>query len=294
MRIACSRSASAEPLAGTGPTETHLLLVEAPGSWGRTALADCSLPEPQRRALAALPEHWRVILVRRPDRPLRRQTDRFVWLSAPAGPALRWRLPVDASVLPDDLPSGSEPVTEPTLFVCTNGGRDRCCALYGRALFDRALFDRAPFDAAPSDVAASPATWECSHLGGHRFAPTALRLPDRLVFGRLDDPTARAALAGGTPLDTVRGPAGWQEAVQAAAVAVWRTHGTVPLESSEVCADEVQLRLADGTHWSVPMATVAVAERLLSCGTDPVPGVSLHAGPPVQVQQSGTAARRPH
>ena len=96
MTVLCSQSAAAESLAGTAPPQTHLLLVEAPGSWGRDALADWSQPQPQRRALAALPPQWRVILVRRPDRPLRRQYDRFVWLSTPSGPALRWQVPVAA------------------------------------------------------------------------------------------------------------------------------------------------------------------------------------------------------
>lgn len=266
MTIACSRSAAAEPLAGTAPEQTHLLLVEAPGSWGREALADCSLPQLQRRALAALPAHWRVILVRRPDRPLRRQLDRSVWLSPPSGPALRWRLPVAAAVTPDQLVGAGEPVAEPTVFICTNGGRDRCCALLGRALFDTVA-----------------GAWECSHLGGHRFAPTALRLPDRMVFGRLDEAAARAVHAGATPLDALRGPAGWPGPVQAAAAAVWRHHGLAALEAGELRADHVLIRLADGTHWRVPVAMEAIADRLLSCGGDPVPGASLRTGAPVRL-----------
>ena len=84
-------------------------------------------------------------------------------------------------------------MTEPLLFLCTNGGRDRCCALFGRGLFDEL---------------ADPRVWECSHLSGHRFAPTAVRLPDLTVFGRLDPATAREALDGGPAAACLRGPAG--------------------------------------------------------------------------------------
>lgn len=184
-----------EPMAGTAPVQTHLLLVEAPGGWGPEALQTSTLAD--REALLALPPHWRVVLVRRPDRPQRRQRDRTVWLAGPHG-ARRWVLPLHAGVLPDALPGPGEPVAEPTLFLCTNGARDRCCALEGRPLLD----------ALRRDPALADRVWECSHLGGHRFAATALRLPDRMVFGRLTGPVAREVLAGAAPQGHVRGRAG--------------------------------------------------------------------------------------
>ncbi|HEU5385864.1 MAG TPA: sucrase ferredoxin [Streptosporangiaceae bacterium] len=47
-------------------------------------------------------------------------------------------------------------------LVCTNGKRDRCCAVRGRPVA-AAIADATGWD-----------TWESSHLGGHRFAATAL------------------------------------------------------------------------------------------------------------------------
>lgn len=65
-----------------------------------------------------------------------------------------------------------------TLAVCTHGKHDRCCAKYGQALFE------AVRAAAPADIDVV----EASHLGGHRFAATALDLaqnrPARM-YGRL-------------------------------------------------------------------------------------------------------------
>ncbi len=61
----------------------------------------------------------------------------------------------------------------PLYLVCTNGKRDRCCARVGVTLY-QALADRV-----------GDAVWQCTHLGGHRFAPTLVTLPDGTFYGRL-------------------------------------------------------------------------------------------------------------
>ena len=57
--------------------------------------------------------------------------------------------------------------------MCTNGRRDRCCALLGRPL------------AAEIVAAGHSEVWEVTHLGGHRFSPTMLVLPHGYAYGRL-------------------------------------------------------------------------------------------------------------
>ena len=68
---------------------------------------------------------------------------------------------------------GLTPYDEPLFLVCTHGKHDTCCAERGRPLC-RALHDVAPDH-----------TWEVSHIGGDRFAPNVLVLPEGLYFGRL-------------------------------------------------------------------------------------------------------------
>jgi hypothetical protein len=68
----------------------------------------------------------------------------------------------------------TRPETRPLYLVCTHGRHDRCCARHGVA-FHKQLVEAAP----DADV------WQCSHLGGHRFAATALYLPAGLHYGRL-------------------------------------------------------------------------------------------------------------
>ncbi|HVX19297.1 MAG TPA: sucrase ferredoxin [Acidimicrobiales bacterium] len=67
----------------------------------------------------------------------------------------------------------------PRLLVCSHGARDVCCGSFGTHL--------------ASDLAAARPgleIWRTSHLGGHRFAPTALSLPDGNLWAHLDVETA--------------------------------------------------------------------------------------------------------
>ena len=79
-------------------------------------------------------------------------------------------------------------MTDPIFLVCTNGKRDACCALRGRALMTALAADHAE------------RIWECTHLGGHRFAGNLVCLPDGIIYGRVsadDGPRlADAYLAG--------------------------------------------------------------------------------------------------
>ena len=116
----------------------------------------------------------------------------------------------DDRALADDRaqPCGDDRADEdpdaPRLAVCANSARDLCCGLDGRALVQSLDDDRA---------------WECSHLGGHRFAPTALLVGHGLVYGRLDVPAARALIDDGPSPATaayLRGRSALAPAAQAA------------------------------------------------------------------------------
>ncbi len=83
--------------------------------------------------------------------------------------------------------------------VCTNGRRDRCCAIVGRGI---AVDLHAEF---------GDQVVEISHLGGHRYAGTMLVLPRGYAYGFLDPATARtvaaAAVAGLVHPEGLRGRA---------------------------------------------------------------------------------------
>ena len=72
-----------------------------------------------------------------------------------------------------DPPRRRATPTHAMWLVCTNGKRDACCARDGVPVA-RALAALRPDEA-----------WECSHLGGHRFAANVALLPEGLCFGRV-------------------------------------------------------------------------------------------------------------
>ena len=82
-----------------------------------------------------------------------------------------------------DLAAVREPDDQHTrdFFICTHGSVDACCATEGYPIYQlmRAIADR---------PGSSIRVWRCTHFGGHRFAATALQLPDGRYWARLKAP----------------------------------------------------------------------------------------------------------
>jgi hypothetical protein len=120
-------------------------------------------------------------------------------------------------------------------LVCTNGARDPCCAIRGPAVAQ--ALERAR----PGQV------YECSHLGGHRFAANVLVLPDGLCFGRLDARSAPALAdeldAGRLPLEHLRGRTAFEPEQQAAEILMRRDLALAGL---------ADLTLVEGTTFTLP------------------------------------------
>jgi hypothetical protein len=277
-RCAVLARALDEPLAGTAPVATRWACLEHRGSWPQDVTAH---PDPAIAAFAARASAagWRFLLIRRPGR--RRAVVGPVRLVlADTVTARTSRLAVDGpAVLADialpgpDEPLPGTPVTDPLLLVCTHGRRDRCCALDGRALAT-ALVE-----------AGEPDVWESSHLGGHRFAPTALVLPTGYLYGRLDPASAvaarKAAAAGEVETALCRGRSTWSPVGQVAELAVRTATGlrdAAALRVIENPGGAVVHHVADGRRWAVD---VAVEENTgpcpTSCGVSALPRPTLRA-----------------
>ncbi len=187
-----------EPIIGTAPTDTEILLVESPGPWGRDAVTDNRLPDVVRDHLASL--DLKVFLLRRYDGGAGPRTHVFLATATEEGYDVRGTvLDRPEDLLGLDL-AGMPAYDDPLWLVCTNGKRDRCCAELGRPIAGL-LSQEWP-----------EGTWETTHLGGHRFSGTLLALPSGLTLGRLDTSTALAACEavarGEVPAEVVRGRAG--------------------------------------------------------------------------------------
>lgn len=258
-----------EPLDGTAPRALWWWLIEAPGPWGAKAPSTSAVPGV--RDLTS-EDSRRVLLVRPTRRDSRYQGPGVrIWVVAGTG-----GLPVahdvpDPTDLIDWAPSGpiagdrTPPLPDiPRLLVCTNAARDACCGVTGRALLRH--------------VGAQPGLWECSHLGGHRFAPTALDATRGLVYGRLTAPAVVQALdpesTGAELLPLVRGCPALTPAEQVAQREVWHRTGQRPRSVAARTDEVVDVVTGDDTAWIVNLATAPLAERPVSCGATPEAGTA--------------------
>jgi hypothetical protein len=213
-----------EPLGASAVRYRRFLLLEAPGPWGSSALDEKQMDAGVARQLtrAAADADTHVVLIRRPGRHpsdgsgTRRRT--LAWAFADTS-AERERVLWGAWHDPEDLLSldltaaipGEANAAGPqrVALVCTNGKRDMCCAIRGR-----------PVAAAIAAGATDWDTWECSHLGGHRFAATIMLLPTGDMFGWLDPESALDVLrqfdAGHLAPSHYRGRSGQSFPAQAA------------------------------------------------------------------------------
>jgi hypothetical protein len=200
-------------MAGSAAPAAGFLLVEQPGGWGRQALTSSRLDPRVGAALSAraIAVGLRVLLIRRPGRhpaPVRRS---WAVVSARPGREATWwgRFGADDELrsLPLDGSAGTRS-TAPFYLVCTHGRHDQCCAIEGRPVAE-ALNRLRPGSA-----------WECSHVGGDRFAANIVCLPEGVYYGRVEPHRAAYLLAehraGLVDLDHYRGRSCHPPLVQAA------------------------------------------------------------------------------
>lgn len=216
LRCSFAAEARGDALAGTAAPSEGFLLIEAPGAWGRTALIESGLDPAIGAAVGtrAMATGLRTLLIRRPGRPSEDERSRpKKWAivdSTPGSEDIRWgTFGSDEELL--DLPldgSAGAGSDDPCYLVCTHGRHDACCAIRGRPLAASLDRDR------PGQV------WECSHVGGDRFAANLVVLPHGMYYGRVDAEAAREIAAahdrGHVALPWLRGRTSFAPAAQAA------------------------------------------------------------------------------
>jgi len=219
-RLVCADYSRAlhEDLTGTAKHVDLWLLIENRGRWD--ADAPGGLPEPAQawcRTLRGRFPLMRVAFIARPDR--RTGPLRVLAADVRNEPPILARFEVERieDVAQLDVLRPMVLETGPCFFVCTHGTHDLCCARYGHPIF------RAMADLAESDV------WQISHVGGCRFAPNLICLPQGAVYGRIDPwdcgPLVRSARRDRLYLPKLRGRCCFSPAIQAAEVLLRRRIG---------------------------------------------------------------------
>jgi hypothetical protein len=255
------------------------ILVELASTWGRRPLVDAALPTAVQatlmRALTDIPRS-RVVFIRR--RFEERSGCRvYIARSAPS----TWTAVIDLPSI-DDVASlplrdlayrrsniALAPATLPVVLVCTHGQRDSCCGRRGFPLYD-ALHYHETLD-----------VWQCSHIGGDRFAANAVILPWGLYYGPVEPRDAGlladSIVAGKILIDSYRGRSSMPRLAQAAETFVRRATGITGRDALRVIArnalpdgrTHVQLVDDAGTLHDVTMETyLATPSALLTCTAD--------------------------
>lgn len=117
-------------------------------------------------------------------------------------------------------------ITQKDILVCTHGMRDKCCARFGQPFFRDAAHS------AKQGTLPNTRIWKVSHIGGHRFAPTAISFPDGRYYGRLTLSALQQIVTHSGPISQLR--------------SVYRGWGLLP---APLQALEQQLMLKHGWSW---------------------------------------------
>ncbi|RZT14978.1 hypothetical protein EV649_5758 [Kribbella sp. VKM Ac-2569] len=205
-----------DSLIATAPPAERWLLIESRSAWPRQALTSlrnsssgAELGDVVARRCREL--RIRPVLIRRYGRLDPTSSRRWALVDCRPGRELvRWGdLPTDEHLL--DVLAGKDSglvSNAPVYLVCTHGRHDACCAVRGRPV------------AAMLTAAYPERTWECSHIGGDRFAANVVVLPHGLFYGHVT-PARAVELAkqydeGAVVPDLLRGSGAFAPPVQAA------------------------------------------------------------------------------
>jgi hypothetical protein len=230
----CSARArlAAEPLTATASFGRRWLLLELAGAWGPSAFRQSPVLDPalgariERRAAA---EGFRLLAIRRPGRARHADGPRCRWArveTTPGREGIAWGEAAEpGGYLTDPFSQPGPPTAGHLVAVCAPGRHDQCCATRGRAVAATLWRDD------------PDAVWECSHIGGDRFAATMLLFPHGINYGWADTLDARQMVseyqAGRVVLPGLRGRNAFSFLEQAAQEAARRAYGDLRIDAYE-------------------------------------------------------------
>ena len=236
-----------EPLGATASRIDHWLLIEYRGLWSSEAFAGSGLSDQVKRRLGELKAQrprTRLLLIRRPNRRHHR-TLAVYSASSREGEEGLGGLEIDEH---EDLREldpwdAATPTEEPLFLACTHGKHDPCCARRGRPLFE-----------ALSEQLDEGSVWQCTHIGGDRFAGNLLCLPYGVYYGRVEREDVPSVvdeyLDGQISLEHYRGRSCWSFAVQAAERRLRVDEGLTGLDDLSLASVE-----RAGDRWAVAFET---------------------------------------
>ena len=197
---------------GTAPLTQWFVMIECPPPWGQTIQQAKFLPSVLRKMVAdtsyqalgirfflisnaeTMVKHrsldatgddngnkegdrqWRILIFRRLDGFTAGYQAQELWVPNLEAGAVA----IQAYVAGHSLAYPMQTVPTRDIFICTHGQRDRCCGCYGYPFYRDAQRLSQQWNIPNLRL------WQISHIGGHRFAPTLIDLPQGRYYGRMD------------------------------------------------------------------------------------------------------------
>lgn len=233
LRCAAAADERGDQLAGTAARALGWVVIEHPGPWPFGGFAELDI-DPDLRQLVrrgALAAGMRILLIRRHGRQERSDTRAWGVLRYDAHGDHRqewgtWSHEADLAGIVTALERPGATGHPPLYLVCAHGIHDACCAIRGRPV------------AASLSRQWPENTWECSHVGGDRYAGNMLVAPDGIYYGRVTATSAVTVIEqlrdGRVAADHLRGYADLPAHEQFAVAEVLRRFGPAPRHAIRV------------------------------------------------------------
>jgi hypothetical protein len=173
----CSISSSArnESLSATAPYVKNFLLIEYPRPWANNAVIDALIPEQVKNYLFGQIKnnvYQKILLIKKDNKPV--SNFKIFAINNTENSASVNKVIVEEykDILDlnfNDLFNSSNS-NESIYLVCTNGKKDKCCSKFGIPTYQKLS-------------TLSENVWQCTHVGGDRFASNVIHLPYSHVYG---------------------------------------------------------------------------------------------------------------
>lgn len=243
-----------EDMIGSGTPCSTYVLVECPLPWAYEAFDSAPVPQNLRDLVQSVRNSKasvRFLLMTQPQRKALAQTKVLIYQKeshAFVGGYRRSEWDVEnleqatevaAAYLAGDRIEKPQPAP-PTrdILICTHGIHDQCCAKYGLPFYRQAIATVSALNLQQVRI------WQASHFGGHRFAPTAIDLPDGRYYGGLDAASFQAILTRTGEIHHLS--------------AVYRGWGILPTQLQVL---ERELMLRHGWDWFTHKINHAILEQ---------------------------------
>ena len=193
-------SSNGEDLGGSAPSWTNLLVFELALPWEESIHANLSGEETRLQCVVPDPDYsssgTRVMLFSKPRKPFSVYNKLEFQVPDNLLISLIETLLTQEDLRPFD--SYRNHAVTRDILVCTHGSHDVCCASLGYPIYQFLKKEKSP----PSN--AQLRIWRTNHVGGHRFAPNIIDMPEGRMWARLNSGNIKSWLARTRPANTFK------------------------------------------------------------------------------------------